>query len=129
MLVRYSKPFYQYIILAEPFVIMPNHIHGVVIIEEQYPVFVGARHVVPKEKELSPSSFGKPMRGSIPTIIASFKSTVTRKIRKISGSTDLTLWQRNYFEHIIRDEKDYLRIVEYIQNNPLQWEVDKYYNQ
>ena len=37
------------------------------------------------------------------------------------------LWQRNYYEHIIRNEKEYLLIKQYIQNNPLNWEKDKYY--
>ncbi|KDD82343.1 hypothetical protein Q7395_11600 [Glaesserella parasuis] len=54
-----------------------------------------------------------------------FKSGVTSWARKNTNILDV--WQRNYYEHIIRDEKSYLKIYEYIQNNPILWELDQLY--
>ena len=79
------------------FVIMPNHVHGIIFIA------VGARHAVPLQ--LSLESFGKPISGSIPTIVRSFKSVVSRDINELRQTPGASVWQRNYFEHIIRDEK------------------------
>jgi REP element-mobilizing transposase RayT len=53
-------------------------------------------------------------------IIAYFKQFVSRKV-------GYSPWQRSFYDHIIRDEEDYLRIVEYIENNPLKWELDLLY--
>jgi len=49
--------------------------------------------------------------------------------QNILPSFERRIWQRNYYEHIIRDEESYLRIVEYIINNPSKWTEDKYYTQ
>ncbi len=69
--------------------------------------------------------FGKPVPGSTPTIIRAYKSAVTKHINLLRRSNSISLWQRNYYEHIIRDEKDYENIVEYIYQNPYNWETDK----
>ncbi|MCC7095355.1 MAG: hypothetical protein IT277_14310, partial [Ignavibacteriaceae bacterium] len=61
-------------------------------------------------------------------IVRGFKSSVTKKIRELSGNSELRIWQRNYYEHIIRNDNDLHRIRTYIQNNPLKWELDEYYN-
>ena len=58
---------------------------------------------------------------TIPRIINSYKSIITRQIGYL-------IWQRNYYEHIIRNEKEYYKIVEYIENNPLKWKEDEYFN-
>ena len=55
-------------------------------------------------------------------IIGRMKSFTTKQYGK-------TLWQRSFYDHIIRDEADYLRIAEYIQNNPAKWTEDKYYTE
>ncbi len=70
--------------------------------------------------------FGQPVSGSIPTIIASFKSAVTKQINIIRNSKGTSVWQRNYYEHIIRDQKSLNRIREYIINNPLAWKRDRF---
>ena len=67
------------------------------------------------------------MPGSIPTIIRSFKLAVTKHINVIRNNPGFPVWQRNYYEHIIRDENDLNRIREYIANNPAKWNEDKYY--
>lgn len=64
---------------------------------------------------------------AVPTnaAIPSFVSTLKRLTNKQIGEN---IWQRSYHEHIIRDEKDYLNIWEYINSNALKWQDDKYYN-
>jgi REP element-mobilizing transposase RayT len=64
--------------------------------------------------------------------VGAFKSITT--VEYIKGVNDdgwqpfeKRLWQRNYFEHIIRDESEYLRIAEYMENNPVKWNEDRYY--
>jgi hypothetical protein len=69
--------------------------------------------------------FGQPVSGSISTIIRSFKSAVTKRINEIRKTPGAKLWQRNYYEHIIRNENELNRIREYIANNPIKWEFDK----
>lgn len=66
--------------------------------------------------------FGKPVVGSIPTIVRSFKSAVTRRIGRELNATGI--WQRNYHEHIIRDHNDWDRIHRYIESNPSMWADD-----
>ncbi len=59
-------------------------------------------------------------------IIRAFKSFSARKINKLHLKNAKNLWQRSYYERIIRNEFDFNRICEYIINNPLKWEVDEY---
>ena len=71
---------------------------------------------------------------SIPAIVQSFKRHTTIEYikmvkRNIVPPFEKRIWQRNYYEHIIRNEKSYYQIAEYIQNNPLKWQEDKYYVQ
>jgi hypothetical protein len=69
--------------------------------------------------------FGKPVAGSLPTIIRSFKSATTNRINILRSAPRAPLWQRNYYEHVIRNEEELRRIREYIQTNPLRWELDR----
>jgi REP element-mobilizing transposase RayT len=68
--------------------------------------------------------FGKPVPGSIPTIIRSYKSAVAYRLNLIRRTPGADVWQRNYYERIIRDEAEYHRIARYIIENPAQWETD-----
>jgi len=62
--------------------------------------------------------------------MAGFKSIVTNKINKLrTGKIKILVWQRNYHEHIIRDENSYNKIVSYIQNNPSKWQNDKFFRE
>jgi len=58
-------------------------------------------------------------------IVRSFKSATTNRINDLRGTPGVPLWQRNYHEHVIRNEEDLRRIREYIQTNPLRWELDR----
>jgi len=71
--------------------------------------------------------FGKPVPGLIPTIIRSYKSAVTKRINDIRKTLGTKLWQRNYWERIIREEIELNRIRKYIINNPLNWHDDVHY--
>lgn len=95
---------------------MPNHVHGIIIIIES----VGAKHASPLQK--SPHG---PKPRSCGAMVGSFKSTVTKRINEIRGKPGESVWQRNYYEHIIRNENELLGIREYIVNNPCLWAEDE----
>jgi putative transposase len=67
------------------------------------------------------------MPASVGAIVGQFKSQVTKRLKSLEGILDEPLWQRNYYEHVIRDEDDLNRIREYIQNNSIRWLEDEYY--
>jgi REP element-mobilizing transposase RayT len=100
-------------------VVMPNHFHGIVIIE------TGTARRAPTGGCNAPAErFGQPVSGSLPTIVRAFKSAVTRRINEIRQSPGVPVWQRNYYEHVIRNEDDYRQIAEYIADNSHRWEED-----
>jgi putative transposase len=63
--------------------------------------------------------------GSIPTIVRAFKSATTRRINEMRGTPGARVWQRNYYEHIVRNDADLQRIREYILTNPIRWAMDR----
>jgi putative transposase len=63
---------------------------------------------------------------SVPSLISSFKATVTRQINLTSQTPNQPIWQRNYYEHIIRDQTAWTTIDRYIINNPKQWTADRF---
>ena len=103
----------------DAFVVMPNHVHGLIILT--WSPEVGARHAVPPPRA---EAFGQPRPGSLPTIIRSYKSAVTRRINLLSQTPGKPVWQRNYWEHVIRNEAALSRIREYIAANPYRWPLD-----
>jgi len=62
---------------------------------------------------------------SLGAFIAGFKSVVTKRINVVRGMPGVRVWQRNYYEHIVRDEAGLARIRAYIQNNPARWALDQ----
>jgi putative transposase len=98
---------YGYVALHS-FVVMPNHIHG--IIEINHWRIPSSRQI--KIKPLS-------------EIMGAYKTTVSKHIH-LSGFVDFR-WQRSFYEHIIRDEKSFESITEYINSNPVNWERDEFY--
>jgi putative transposase len=124
----------------DSFVVMPNHIHGIVVLPEP----VGANCYSPQNchstfvnSQNNPSDKGAyidtPLRktkfcspsGTIGAIIRGFKSVSTKRINILRNSPRQPIWQRNYYEHIIRDEKELQNIRDYIVNNPIKWFSDK----
>ncbi len=69
------------------------------------------------------------MRSSLPEIVRFFKSVSARQINNIRRTSGRPFWQRNYYEHVIRDEKTLQEIRQYILDNPLRWQLDQYYQQ
>ena len=104
--------------------IMPNHIHGIIVIKSNT---VGVSFMKPETKIIiSKSNHHMGLINQTPTIgliIRYFKSKCTYKIHKNGFNNQL--WQRNYYEHIIRNEESLSNIREYIQNNPKKWIEDK----
>ena len=105
----------------DKYVIMPNHLHGIIHIINNTEV-VGAY----RNKPLQQSIFQSPSK-TIGAIIRGFKSTVTKKINDLRQIPVAPVWQRNYYEHVIRDESELNRIRKYIIENPLKWQDDKYF--
>jgi len=114
--------------VLDSFVVMPNHVHGIIFIDEnRHGSGVGARHAVPLPSNPLPrlfESFGKPVCGSIPTTIRSFKSAVTKRINEMRNKPAYPIWQRNYYERIVRNETELNNVRQYIRDNPLKWETD-----
>ncbi len=105
------------------FVVMPNHFHGIVVLT---PVGVGlesahsdVRSTVRAGLKPAPTK-----RHGLPEIVRGFKTFSARRINEIRQTPGTSVWQRNYYEHVIRDESDYNRIAEYIANNPQRWVED-----
>ncbi len=100
----------------DAFVIMPNHLHGVILIGEP----VGAI----RESPLPPVPIAKRRRMLLSKILGRFKMVTAKQINALRGSSGQPLWQRNYYEHVIRDDESLIRIRQYISDNPAQWEFD-----
>ena len=101
------------------FVVMPNHLHGIVAIIED----VGAHGGAPLSGRAPQQPYRLPR--SLGSFIAGYKSIVTKRINQMRDTPAAPVWQRNYQERIIRDERELLKMQKYIQNNPAQWELDK----
>jgi putative transposase len=96
------------------YALMPNHIHGILIIHT---------NTAHPQTIIHGDGPRGPVRGSIGAIIGAYKMSVTRRIKKELNVTDI--WHRNYYEHIIRDEIDRERIEIYVQAIVLNWEFDE----
>ena len=110
-------------VTLDAFIIMPNHVHGIIIIVGTWQ---GTRRRRVPTRPTS-EAFSRPVPGSLPTIIRSYKSTVTRQINDLRHTPGSTVWQGRFYEHIVRDDDDLHRIREYIINNPARWEYDRYH--
>lgn len=128
------------------YIIMPNHLHGIVVIDDRGKP--GAEAMKPEDTACRvptdghAEQFGKPVANSIPTIVRSFKSAVTKSINDDPGTAEAcrafladrlglvppgripSLWQSRYYEHIIRNDRDLDEIRAYITSNPARWVED-----
>ena len=98
-------------------VVIPNHFHGIIEITA---TGGDMTHRAPTTER-----FAMPVPDSLPTIIRSFKSAVTKRINELRSMSGQPVWQRNYYEHIIRSEKELTRARDYIVMNPLRWHLDR----
>ena len=117
------------------YIIMPNHVHAIIIIKSQSN-FVGANLVLAcsnasiKPKNKANTSFDP----TVGNFVKSFKSKTTVEYIKAVKKGALQpfekrIWQRNYHDHIIRNQKDYQRIWQYIDTNVQKWQLDRYYSE
>ncbi len=113
-------PHYFNNVKLDSFIVMPNHIHGIIII-------VGATFMVAQNGnpgELYNKRAGMNPAPTLGEIIGSFKSRCVHKCIQEKLNV-YKFWQRNYYEHIIRNEEELYAIREYIQNNPMNWKLDR----
>ncbi|MBW4438270.1 MAG: transposase [Pleurocapsa minor GSE-CHR-MK-17-07R] len=112
----------------DAFVVMPNHVHGILMFHraaESGSRDVGARHALPLRQ--APAGFGKPQAGSLGTVIGAFKSATARHINMLRDVEGGPVWQRSYYDHIIRDERDLNHCRQYIITNPARHEERRHH--
>ncbi len=102
----------------DAFVIMPNHFHGIVSIVDNRRGEVTSP--IPKGAETAPLR-----KHTLGQVIAYFKYQTTKSINQIHKTPGNRLWQRNYYEHVIRNEDDLNDIRQYIIDNPVKWDMDE----
>jgi putative transposase len=100
----------------DAFVVMPNHVHGIVVIMDP----VGSIH-----ESTLPKTAAERRAMLLPKIIGRFKMNSAKGINELRASPGAPIWQRNYYDHIVRNDKSLHRIREYIAANPQQWQYDK----
>lgn len=126
----------------DEFVVMPNHVHGIVWITSQPPdaalragggarhrLHDGARHRLDDgaRHRLAPTGDGRGISvgaGSLGAIVGGYKSVVARRINGLRGMPGAPVWQRNYYERIVRNERELAAIRHYILENPRNWPAD-----
>ncbi len=114
--------------VLDSFVVMPNHIHGIIWIvsgrgiRPDAPTMHAPIHKIPT---LTVAEKHGPSKRSLGAFAAGFKSITTRRINEIRQTPRVPVWQRNYNEHIIHNEGELNRIRQYIAENPAKWERDK----
>ncbi len=115
---------------------MPNHVHGIVWIlaDGAYRLHPGAwksdqedNHIdleeSPAVPALNENLEGKPV--DLGNIVGAFKTTAATRFNKLNHQVGATIWQRSYYDHIIRNDGELGKIREYIRYNPLKWELDR----
>jgi putative transposase len=107
------------------FVIMPNHVHGIIhIVGGAGKEFETAPSGVPPQRPYRHSHY---MPSSLGIIVRAYKSAFAYRINAMRGSAQPPIWQRNYYEHIIRNENEYEQIMDYIESNPATWIDNRFY--
>jgi Transposase IS200 like. len=107
-------------VMTDEFIIMPNHVHGIIVLCEND----HGRDAINRVSTGGTTKSKNPMlmRQSLPYIIRQYKGRVSFEIHKTNSEFS---WQSRFYDHIIRDEKGLNAIREYIHNNPAQWEYDR----
>ncbi len=122
------------------FQIMPNHMHGIIVLKDVVGATLAVARdddVVARDNTVGDGDIGAgaspaPTSATISDIVGAYKSLVANgclEIYKSKNEMMGKLWQRNYYEHIIRNEQSYQIISDYIINNPAKWAEDKFYRQ
>ncbi len=109
----------------DDWVIMPNHFHGIVIIDQKINNNTNHDYNPVGANGRSPLQTNLMKPKSLSSLIAGFKAATTKQINLIRNSPKYPVWQRNYYDHVIRNNQSLEKIKEYIYNNPLSWELDQ----
>jgi REP element-mobilizing transposase RayT len=120
---------------CDEFVIMPNHIHAIVIINNENNIKSGNYdNIVETHGRASLHHRASPhyrrmvrLPTSLSSFVAGFKSSVTKRINEFRNTPKWAVWQSRFYDHIIRNESELNKTREYIINNPLNWERDENY--
>jgi REP element-mobilizing transposase RayT len=112
-------PQHYHNVQLDEFIVMPNHIHGIIMLVGGD--FVGAG--------FKPAPTIRTITHGLPEIVRALKTFSARKINELRNTRGEKLWQRNYWEHIIRNEQSHQRIVNYIIDNPKKWKNDRFYTE
>lgn len=104
-------------VTLEEFVVMPNHIHGILILQNDQ------EQIQPPNDDISKNRFQNQGKNSVSSIIGSYKSAVTKHSRRLGFEMN---WQVRFHDHIIRNNESYDNIRNYIINNPKKWHDDKF---
>ena len=123
----------------DAYVIMPNHFHGIILITDTVDNVdnvdnVGAIHELPlHESPIHELPIQSPIQSPqqrrkmlLPKIVGRFKMNSAKQINQMRNTPGISVWQRNYYEHIIRNDKSLENIRNYIINNPSEWYYDDY---
>ena len=113
-------------ITLDAFQVMPNHIHGILILngnEQEINDPVETTHALSLQSSPGSKRFQHQGSNTISSIIGSYKSAVTKHAHRLGYGHE---WQERFHDIIIRDEESYIKIVNYIKNNPAKWEEDKF---
>ena len=93
---------------SETWIVTPNHLHGIIAITN---IAAGGSRTAPTRKTLG-------------RLVGAFKTASTKCINEMHGTRGATIWQRNFYEHIVRDDRSFARIANYIHDNPARWDTD-----
>jgi REP element-mobilizing transposase RayT len=116
----------------DAFVVMPNHVHGIVVLGLGGTIHDGALRAGLKPAPTGPDGASLDdggaavrRRHALPEIVRAFKTFTARRINEIRGTPGVVVWQRNYYEHIVRNEESLTRGRQYIADNPARWATDR----
>jgi REP element-mobilizing transposase RayT len=109
---------------------MPNHGHAIIKIDYNRRGAATAPNTIAPHDAASTNvmetgEVSSPLRPTLGQIVAYYKYQTTKRINALCGRPGVSFWQRNYWEHIVRDEIDLNRIRQYIENNPWRWHEDQ----
>lgn len=119
----YQLPYHAKNIELGAFVVMPNHIHGILILNDTVQT-LHATSLPSTEQKNEQMAMISPKSNSISTIIRSYKSAVTKHAHRLGFDFQ---WQTRFHDHIIRNDESFQKITNYIINNPANWQDDKFF--
>jgi len=115
----FALPDHHLGIELDAFVVMPNHVHGIIVLVGTTPALSALDGTNADDAGIVPTVLG--------TVVGSYKSGVTRRIREALNEPELRLWQTRYHDHIIQNESELHRFREYVVANPSKWGDDIFY--